>query len=97
MVERVFELPERRRVNEPGAPYFKPTRFHASLEWSAGDSGSAVLDESGNAVGLVCAVIPPAELLDPTLDAAALDEAKVTGVAVEIRDVLRLTKPSKPR
>lgn len=58
ILNRIFALPERRRVNVPGAPAFSPTRIHVSTAWAAGSSGSAVLDDCGNAIGHVLAVTP---------------------------------------
>lgn len=56
IVNRLFRLPERRMANVPGAPAFAPTWMNVDTDWGPGSSGSAVLDEFGNAIGQVATI-----------------------------------------
>ena len=51
VVKSFLRLPERRLENVRGAPPFIPLRIQVSVMWGIGDSGSALLDECGNAIG----------------------------------------------
>jgi len=51
VVTRFVKLPERRLENVRGAPLFVPLRIQVTATWELGSSGSALLDECGNAIG----------------------------------------------
>jgi hypothetical protein len=56
IVNRLFRLPERRLAKVPGAPAFAPTWMNVDTDWGPGSSGSAVVDEFGNAIGQVATI-----------------------------------------
>lgn len=97
IVNRFFKLPERRLPNEPGAPFFAPTRIDVSVDWSTGSSGAPVLDEFGNAIGHVSTMLGEGD--DGTANARPAREAASVSVvfheAVSARDVMALVKSRK--
>jgi serine protease Do len=56
VVRRFLQLPERRLDTVRGAPRFTPIRIQVSAAFRPGSSGSAVLDECGNAIGHASAI-----------------------------------------
>jgi len=92
----IHELLERRLPNEPGAPWFTPTRINVSTDWSFGSSGAAVLDESGNAIGQVSTI--SVEGGDESVNTSVTPEAASATIvfheAVSARDVAALVKQS---
>jgi hypothetical protein len=72
-----------------------PMRMNVSTDWAPGSSGSAVLDECGNAIGHVATISTAREeSAAPAKDAHAdKPTAMVFHEAVSARDVLRLIRP----
>lgn len=97
IVNRCFQLPERRLPNEPGAPWFAPMRINVSTDWSFGSSGAAVLDDCGNAVGQVSTISIEGD--DTPANANASSETAPATIvfheAVSARDVAALIKQPK--
>ncbi len=97
VVNRFYQFPGRRSFSaEPSAAY-SPTRLNVSTDWAPGSSGSAVLDESGNAIGHVSTI---SAIEDD--EGAESDSTHSTGPtmivfheAVSARDVLRLIAPAE--
>ena len=56
IVNRFYQFPGRRPFSAPVSAAFSPTRLDLSTDWAPGSSGSAVLDECGNAIGHVSTI-----------------------------------------
>jgi len=56
IVNRFYQFPGRRPFSAPPSAAFSPTRLDLSTDWAPGSSGSAVLDECGNAIGHVSTI-----------------------------------------
>jgi hypothetical protein len=74
-----------------------PTRINVSTDWAPGSSGSAILDECGNAIGHVSTI---SAFTDENKSKTQPEQAtKSTEIvfheAVSARDVLRLIRPSR--
>ena len=90
IVNRFYQLSGTQPASAVG-----PTRINVSTDWAPGSSGSAVLDDCGNAIGHVAKISavpqPPAtKAKDPH---AEKPTAIVFHEAVSARDVLLLLKP----
>jgi S1-C subfamily serine protease len=97
IVNRFYTLPGRRRMNAPASQTFLPTRLHVSTEWAPGSSGSAVLDECGNAIGFVSTIATAGEeeVSDPGETPKDTGTFIVFHEAVAVRDVLSLISPKR--
>jgi hypothetical protein len=95
IVNRFYTLPGRRRLNAPASATFLPTRLHVSTDWAPGSSGSAVVDECGNAIGFVSTIATAGEedVGDPEETPKDPGTFIVFHEAVGVRDVLTLIKP----
>ena len=98
IVNRFYQFPGRRPVSAPASAAFAPLRLNVSTDWAPGSSGSAVLDQFGNAIGHVSTIALSGE--EET--AADQTESTLAGPfammiifheAVSARDVLFLTQP----
>ncbi len=56
IVNRFYQFPGRRSFSAPESASYAPTRLNVSTDWAPGSSGSAVLDECGNAIGHVSTI-----------------------------------------
>jgi trypsin-like peptidase len=57
IINRFYQFPGRRPVSAPdSAAFYSPTRLNVGTDWAPGSSGSAVLDECGNAIGHVSTI-----------------------------------------
>src|SRR5439155_12589641 len=56
IINRFYQFPGRRPVSAPESAAYAPTRLNVSTDWAPGSSGSAVLDEFGNAIGHVSTI-----------------------------------------
>jgi hypothetical protein len=101
IVNRFYQFPGRRPVTSPEGTAYAPMRLNVGTDWAPGSSGSAVLDEFGNAIGHVStiATVTDEEVTDAPekLDRRAIAYATmiVFHEAVGARDVLWLIKPKK--
>jgi hypothetical protein len=98
IVNRFYQFPGRRAFSAPESSAYAPTRLNVSTDWAPGSSGSAVLDECGNAIGHVSTISAVAD----EEESDSSDSHATTGPtmivfheAVSARDVLRLIKPPK--
>jgi S1-C subfamily serine protease len=91
VVKRFLQLPERRRENVRGAPTFTPLRIQVSVTFEPGSSGSAVLDEFGNAIGHASTIT----LLDRarSTPAEGFPPQPTSHEATSVRDILSLISP----
>ncbi len=96
IVNRFYQFPGRRPFSAPPSAAFAPTRLNVSTDWAPGSSGSAVLDEYGNAIGHVSSIAMLSDDEEPELG-----EPRIMGPtmiifheAVSARDVLGLIKPA---
>ncbi len=92
IVNRFYQLP-----GGQSSAVATATRINVSTEWAPGSSGSAVLDECGNAIGHVTKISavpnqPAPKAQDSHTETPA---AIVFHEAVSARDVLRLIRPKK--
>jgi Trypsin-like peptidase domain len=94
IINRFYQFPGRRPFSAPAAAAFSPTRINLSTDWAPGSSGSAVLDECGNAIGHVSTIATVSEQEDT--EAGVLRFPGPTMIvfheAVAARDVLLLIK-----
>lgn len=94
IVNRFYQFPGRRRFSSPESASYAPTRLNVSTDWAPGSSGSAVLDECGNAIGHVSTISAVAD--DEGSDSNETHTAGPTMIvfheAVSARDLLRLIK-----
>ncbi len=98
IINRFYQFPGRRPFSAPAAAAFSPTRINISTDWAPGSSGSAVLDECGNAIGHVSTIAMVSEQED--VEAGVLRFPGPTMIvfheAVAARDVLMLVQNPKP-
>ena len=97
IVNRFYQFPGRRRFSAPESANYAPTRLNVSTDWAPGSSGSAVLDECGNAIGHVSTISAladeePGEAGEPSSSGPTMI---VFHEAVSARDVLRLVQPGE--
>ena len=94
IVNRFYQFPGRRRVSAPPSASYAPTRIDVGTDWAPGSSGSAVLDECGNAIGHVSTIAAVSEEKDAGEESAPSSGATmiIFHEAVSARDVLRLVK-----
>ncbi len=95
IVNRFYQFPGRRRIDAPASAAYAPTRVNVSTDWAPGSSGSAVLDEFGNALGHVAtiAAIQEQDVDEETGDPQPPGPTMIVfHDAVSARDVLRLVK-----
>jgi S1-C subfamily serine protease len=98
IVNRFYQFPGRRPFSAPPEAAYAPTRLNVSTDWAPGSSGSAVLDECGNAIGHVSTISAvedeesPSDSSKPQLPGPTMI---VFHEAVSARDVLRLIQPCK--
>jgi hypothetical protein len=97
IVNRFYQFPGRRPFSAPPEAAYAPTRLDLSTDWAPGSSGSAVLDNRGNAIGHVSTI---ATVSDDEI--SEVDNRRVAGPtmivfheAVSARDVLVLVQPAK--
>ena len=97
IVNRFYQLGESRPADARGSAAIAPTRINVSTDWAPGSSGSAVLDDCGNAIGHVAKISAVADDATPKAQDAHADRpaAIVFHEAVSARDVLRLTRPQR--
>jgi hypothetical protein len=97
IVNRFYQLGESRPADARGSAAIAPTRINVSTDWAPGSSGSAVLDDCGNAIGHVAKISAVADDATPKAQDAHADRpaAIVFHEAVSARDVLRLTRPRR--
>lgn len=106
IINRFYQFPGRKPVSAPdSAAFYAPTRLNVSTDWAPGSSGSAVLDDCGNAIGHVStiATFSDQEAVDtgektqrtPDRQALAFSTMIVFHEAVGASDVLWLIKPAK--
>jgi hypothetical protein len=97
IVNRFYQFPGRRRFSAPASAAYAPTRVNVTTDWAPGSSGSAVLDEFGNAIGHVSTIsaIEDEEESGTDQTHAGGPTMIVFHEAVSARDVLRLIKPRK--
>jgi len=97
IVNRFYQFPGRRPFSAPRSASFSPMRLNVSTDWAPGSSGSAVLDEFGNAIGHVSTIATVTEEED--LEAGVLRFPGPTMIvfheAVAARDVLLLIKADR--
>ncbi len=96
IVNRFYQFPGRRPFSAPPSAAFSPTRLNVSTDWAPGSSGSAVLDEYGNAIGHVStiAAVSDDEESEPGEPRVIGPTMIVFHEAVSARDVLGLIKPA---
>jgi hypothetical protein len=97
IVNRFYQFPGRRRFSAPESTAFAPTRLNATTDWAPGSSGSAVLDEFGNAIGHVSTIsaLEDEEVTDPDLKRIPGATMIIFHEAVSAKDVLLLIRPCK--
>ena len=97
IVNRYFQLAERRLPHEPGAPLFAPIRMNVSTDWSFGSSGAPVLDDCGNVIGQVSTISVETgiEATGAGKPPESLPAPIIFHEAVSAHDVLALIKPGK--
>jgi hypothetical protein len=100
IINRFYQFPGRRPITAPEGSSYAPMRLNVGTDWAPGSSGSAVLDECGNAIGHVStiATVTDEEVTDtstnekPDRRAIAYATMIVFHEAVGARDVLWLIK-----
>jgi len=92
IVNRFYQFPGRRRFSAPAGSAYAPTRLNVSTDWAPGSSGSAVLDQFGNAIGHVSTISAMAdEETSDTSDSHIVGPTMIVfHEAVSARDILRL-------
>jgi len=106
IINRFYQFPGRKPVSAPdSAAYYAPTRLNVGTDWAPGSSGSAVLDDCGNAIGHVSTIATfsdeepadPGEKTERPTDrrATAFSTMIVFHEAVGASDVLWLIKEGK--
>jgi hypothetical protein len=97
IVNRFYQLSVTRPAGARFSPGGIPTRMNVSADWAPGSSGSAVLDDCGNAIGHVVSISTVRD--EPTSKGQdSRDEGRAAIVfheAVSARDVLLLTRQRK--
>jgi len=98
IVNRFYQFPGRRPISAPPSAAFAPTRINVGTDWAPGSSGSAVLDDYGNAIGHVSTigVMSEEEASEPSESQPhpnpVLSAMIVFHEAVAAKDVLLLIK-----
>lgn len=101
IVNRFYQFPGRRPISAPPSAAFAPMRLNVSTDWAPGSSGSAVLDQFGNAIGHVSTI---AALGDEESSGSDTSESKeptpfmmmiVFHEAVAARDMVGLVRSEK--
>ena len=97
IVNRFYQFPGRRPFSAPPSAAFAPTRINVGTDWAPGSSGSAVLDQCGNAIGHVSTigVLSDEEVSDEGDTHQPGPTMIVFHEAVAARDVLKLVQPPK--
>jgi hypothetical protein len=97
IVNRFYKNPDSRAVGAQSSVAVAATRINVSTDWAPGSSGSAVLDDCGNAIGHVALISSVPDESTPKAQQAQTNRlaAIVFHEAVSARDVLRLTRPRK--
>jgi len=95
VVNRFYQFPGRRPFSAAASAAYAPTRLNVSTDWAPGSSGSAVLDECGNAIGHVSTIsaVEDEENGGADMPATPGPTMIVFHEAVSAADVLRLIKP----
>ena len=97
IVNNFSQMPARRRRNGRSEPERAPVLMNVSTDWAPGSSGSAVLDEHGNAIGHVSTI--SAETDEPPRQTKARTNAPGTLIvfheAVSAAEVRALIQPPK--
>jgi hypothetical protein len=94
IVNRFYQLSAPRPTGSHSDSMGTVTRINVSTDWAPGSSGSAVLDDCGNAIGQVAMISAVPEQAATKAPAAQTDKpaAIVFHEAVSARDILRLTR-----
>ncbi len=94
IVNRFYQRPGSRPTGARSSADAAPMLMNVSTDWAPGSSGSAVLDECGNAIGHVAliAAVPGKSTSTAEDGHTNLSAAIVFHEAVSARDVLRLVK-----
>jgi len=101
IINRFYQFPGRRPVSAPESAAYAPTRLNVATDWAPGSSGSAVLDDCGNAIGHVStiATFNDEEVVEstekPDRRAIAFSTMIVFHEAVAASDVLWLIQATK--
>lgn len=97
IVNRFYQLSVPRSSDGHSASRGTVTRINVSTDWAPGSSGSAVLDDCGNAIGHVAMISAVPDAAAPKAQTAQAEKpaAIVFHEAVTARDVLLLTKQRK--
>jgi hypothetical protein len=100
IVNRFYQFPGRRPFGASPSTAFAPMRINVSTDWAPGSSGSAVLDEFGNAIGHVSTIAAMSDEGNPDVtDASASNPMMMMMIvfheAVSARDVLLLIEQRK--
>jgi hypothetical protein len=96
IVNRFYTFPGRRPVSAPRNSWFAPTRLNVSTDWAPGSSGSAVLDECGNAIGHVSTIATLSDTEEADAETHSVGPTMIIfHEAVAARDVLTLINPSR--
>ncbi len=95
IVNRFYHPAESQPSGSYGKAAAAPTPINVSTDWAPGSSGSAILDECGNAIGHVSTISTfTDENKSKTQPAQATKSTEIVfHEAVSARDVLRLTRP----
>jgi hypothetical protein len=96
IVNRFFRPAGTQQTGTRGGTAAEATRINVSTDWAPGSSGSAILDECGNAIGHVSTVSAFVEDEKAKTQTQSAQGAKPTEIifheAVSARDVLRLVR-----
>jgi hypothetical protein len=96
IVNRFYQFPGRRPIDAPPTAAYAPIRLNVGTDWAPGSSGSAVLDDCGNAIGHVSTIGAVTEDEAAETDTGYLRIRGPTMIvfheAVAARDVLRLIR-----
>jgi hypothetical protein len=98
IVNRFYQFPGRRKFSAAASESYAPTRINVSTDWAPGSSGSAVVDEFGNAIGHVSTISALSDEEESGDSSAPPQMGPVMIVfhdAVAASDVLRLVRGSK--
>ncbi len=100
VINRFYQFPGRRPFSAPASAAYAPTRLNVSTDWAPGSSGSAVLDECGNAIGHVSTIAVAADEESSEPEETNSPPVSITTImmitfheAVSARDVLLLVRP----
>jgi hypothetical protein len=97
VVNRFYQFPGRRPFGAAPTAAFAPTRINVGTDWAPGSSGSAVLDECGNAIGHVSTIGAVSDEEEAETDQGTVRFRGPTMIvfheAVAARDVLSLVTP----